>query len=127
MYQGKAQNFSPILYLATTDAKAVKKKSFWKLVKHKNTTSLKPVEAAPANGTLRSLFMDDTALSRSMRSSSLAEPDIGVPRFPRPLRECRSVCVTSAAEQTFLREINNAGLNMHGQGSYNRAYHFTYK
>ncbi|VDK33323.1 unnamed protein product [Taenia asiatica] len=107
--------FPPNLFLATMDAKATKKKSFWRLVKHKNSTTLKPVEAATTNGTLRSLFMDDTALSRSMRSSSLAEPDVGVPRFRRPLRECRSICVPSAAEQTFLQEINNAGLSTQAQ------------
>ncbi|KAL5964784.1 hypothetical protein TSMEX_007495 [Taenia solium] len=101
---------------ATMDAKATKKKSFWRLVKHKNNTTLKPVEAATANGTLRSLFMDDTALSRSMRSSSLAEPDVGVPRLRRPLRECRSICVPSGAEQTFLQDINNAGLPTQAQG-----------
>ncbi|EUB64249.1 Coiled-coil domain-containing protein [Echinococcus granulosus] len=93
----------------------VKKKPFWKLSKQRNNTTLKPVEAAPANGTLRSLFMDDTALSRSMRRSSLTDFDVGVPKFRRPLRESRSICVPSAAEQAFLREINIAGLSTQTQ------------
>ncbi|CDS42415.1 ribosomal protein s14 [Echinococcus multilocularis] len=100
---------------SNTDAKMMKKKPFWKLSKQRNNTTLKPVKAAPANGTLRSLFMDDTALSRSMRRSSLTDFDVGVPRFRRPLRESRSICVPSAAEQAFLREINIAGLSTQTQ------------
>lgn len=113
------------------DAKAAKKKPFWRLSKNKNRNSAEipkvdgssgtpssPNVSSPVNGTLRSLFMDDTAIVH--RRSSLTDqanytnginPDIRLSQR-RSNRECRSMCVPSGEERNFLLEIKNAGISM---------------
>ncbi|VUZ48721.1 unnamed protein product, partial [Hymenolepis diminuta] len=113
------------------DGKAAKKKPFWRLSKNKNRNSVEipkadgssgtpasPNASLPVNGTLRSLFMDDTAIVH--RRSSLTDranytnginPDIRLSQR-RSNRECRSMCVPSGEERNFLLEIKNAGISM---------------
>ena len=93
------------------DGKTLKKKSFWKFTKPRNPSSLKTSETAPTNGTLRSLFLDDTALSHGPRRGSLPDAEHSDLRCRRPARECRSFCIPAEAEQSFLQGIKSAGLS----------------
>ncbi|VDN97991.1 unnamed protein product [Rodentolepis nana] len=117
--------------LANTDAKATKKKPFWRLSKNKNRNSVEiskvdgsaetpvpPNATSPVGENLRSLFMDDTVIGR--RRSSLSDqangvngiyPDSGF-SHGRSNRECRSMCIPSGEERIFLKEIKNAGMSM---------------
>ena len=98
------------------DGKVARKKSFWKFSKSKNTCVLKKPEVVSTNGNLRSLFMDDTALSFNQRQGSLVDAQNFNSRCQRHSRERRSLCIPEDVQQSFLHEMKFVGLDAQSEG-----------
>ncbi len=95
------------------DDKSSKKKHFWKINKRKDSLE----EKKESVSTLRSIFLDDTALKRGSGSRDQAALDSVPRRGGKPVRECQSICVPPANEQTFFNQVQVAGMPTSSKGN----------